>query len=65
MLRISLKRTLDIDVKFCVGYMNWQKASDSVKWTKLMQILKGTGIDRSEKKYLLAYCAWIRVLKYD
>ena len=42
----------------------WQKVFDQVNWTKLMQILKGTGIDWHERR-LLATCTWLRVLKYD
>jgi hypothetical protein len=60
------EQTLDIDEELGVCFINWQNAFDSVDWTKLMQILNGTGIDRYEKKkYLSANCAWITVLRYD
>ena len=36
---------MEMDEKLCVCFMDWQKAFDRVKWTKLMQILKRTGID--------------------
>jgi hypothetical protein len=36
---------LDIDEEECVRFVHWQKAFDRVNWTKLMQILKETGID--------------------
>ena len=49
MQSVTLERTLDIDEELCVCFINWQKAFDSVNWTKLMQILNGTGIDRCEK----------------
>jgi hypothetical protein len=49
MLRIISKRTLGIDADLCIFFLDWQKASDQVNWTKLMQILKGTSIDRREK----------------
>jgi hypothetical protein len=45
MLRIISERTLEIDVELCVCFIDWQKAFDRVNWTKLMQILKGIGID--------------------
>ena len=45
MLRIISERTLDIDKDLYVGFINCQKAFDRVNCTKLMQILKGTGID--------------------
>ena len=48
-LRIIAERTLEIDAELCVCFIDWQKAFDRVNWTKLMQILKGTGIDWREK----------------
>jgi len=45
MLRIISERTLEIDEELRVCLIDWQKAFDRVNWTKLMQILKGTGID--------------------
>jgi len=36
---------LEIDEELYVCFIDWQKAFDQVNWTKLMQILKGTGID--------------------
>jgi len=52
MLRIIYERTLEIDVELCVCFIDWQKASDRVNWTKLMQILKGIGIDWREKRLI-------------
>jgi hypothetical protein len=52
MLRIIAERTLDIDVELCVYFIDWQKAFGRVKWTKLMQILKGTGIDWRERRLI-------------
>ena len=51
MLRIS-ERTLEIDEELCVCFIDWQKAFDRVNWTKLMQILKGTGIDWHERRLI-------------
>jgi len=45
MLRIILERTLEIDEELCVCFVDWQETFDQVNWTKLMLILKGTGID--------------------
>ena len=50
MLKIASKRTLDIDGKLCVFFINWQKEFDRVNWSKLMQILKEMGIVWREKK---------------
>ena len=44
MLRIISERTLEIDVELCVCFIDWQKAFDRVNWTKLMQIVKRTGV---------------------
>ena len=49
MLRIISERTVEIDEELCVCFIDWQKAFDRVNWTKLMQILKGTGIDWLER----------------
>jgi len=48
MLRITSQRTLQIGEELCVCFIDWQNVFDRVKWTKLMQILKGTGIDWHE-----------------
>jgi hypothetical protein len=50
-IRIS-EQTLDIDEELCACFIDWQKAFDHVSWTKLMQILKGTGIDWRERKLI-------------
>ena len=52
MLRIISERTLEIDKELCVCFIDWQKASDQVNWTKLMQILKGTGNDWCERRLI-------------
>jgi hypothetical protein len=63
MLRRISERTLDIFEEICIFCIDCQKAFDHVKWTKLMEILKKTGIDWCERR-LIANCTWIRVLKY-
>jgi hypothetical protein len=45
MLRIILEQTSVIDEELCACFIDWRKAFDRVNWTKLMQILKGIGID--------------------
>ena len=52
MLRIISEWTLEIDEELCVCFIDWQNAFDQVKWTKLMQILKGTGIDWRERRLI-------------
>ena len=51
MLRIS-ERTLEIDEELRVCFIDWQKAFDRVNWTKLMQILRGNGIDWRERRLI-------------
>ena len=45
MMRIIAERTLEIDEELCICFIDWQKAFYRVNWTKLMQILKISGID--------------------
>jgi len=52
MLRIISERTLEIDEELCVCFIDWQKAFDRVNWTKLMQILRGTGIEWRERRLI-------------
>jgi len=40
MLRIRSERTMEIYEEQSVCFIDWQKASDRVNWTKLMQILR-------------------------
>jgi len=52
MLRIISERTWEIDEELSVCFIDWQKAFDRANWTKLMQILKGTGIDWRERRLI-------------
>ena len=52
---------LEIDAELCVYFIDWQKTFDQVNWTKLMQILKGTGIDWRERR--LTTCTWLKSVK--
>jgi hypothetical protein len=45
-------QTLDIEEELYACFMDWQKAFDRVNWTKLMHILKGTGIDWWKSKVI-------------
>ena len=51
-MRIIAERTLEIDEELCVCFIDWQKAFDRVNWTKLMHILKSTGIDWRERRLI-------------
>jgi hypothetical protein len=44
MLRIISELTLYIDEELCSCFIDLQEIFDHVNWTKLMQILKGTGM---------------------
>jgi hypothetical protein len=52
MLSVMSERTLDVDEEFCACFIDWQKAFDHVKWTKLTQILKVTGINWRERRLI-------------
>jgi hypothetical protein len=52
MLRIISELTLVIYEELYACFIDWQKAFDRVNWTKLMQILKGTGIDWRERRLI-------------
>ena len=52
MMRIIAERTLKIDEELCTCFIDWQKAFDRVNWTKLMQILKISGINWRERRLI-------------
>jgi hypothetical protein len=52
MLRIISEQTLEIDEELSGCFINWQKAFDRVNWTKLIQIVKETGIDWRERRLI-------------
>jgi len=52
MLRIISERTLERDEELNVCFIDWEKAFDRVNWTKLMHILKETGIDWRERRFI-------------
>ena len=52
MMRIIAERTLEIDEEMFICFIEWQKAFDRVKWTKLMQILKISCIDWCERRLI-------------
>jgi hypothetical protein len=52
MMRIISEQTLGIGEEICGCFIDWQKAFDCVKWTKLMEILKKPGIDWHERKLI-------------
>jgi len=43
---------LDIEEELCVCFTDWQKALDRINRTKLIQILKVTGIDLCERRLI-------------
>ena len=52
MMRIIAERTMEVDEDLCICFTDWQKAFDRVNWTKLIQILKRTGIDWRERRLI-------------
>jgi sulfite reductase beta subunit-like hemoprotein len=51
-VRIISERTLDTGEEICICFIDWQKAFENVKWTKLMEILKKTGIHWLERRLI-------------
>jgi hypothetical protein len=51
-VRIIEGRSLDIDEELYPCFIDCQKASGRVKWSKLMQILLGTGINWREGRLI-------------
>jgi hypothetical protein len=49
---LNIEQTLDIDEELCACFIDWQKAFDHVSCTKLMQILKRTGIDWRKRRLI-------------
>jgi len=47
---ISIHIIVYEDLCFCS--IDWKQAFDRVNWTKLMQVLKGTGIDWRERRLI-------------
>jgi hypothetical protein len=56
MLKIISERTLDVDENLLVCFIDWQKRCDRVNWTKLMKILKLTGIEWRERRLIRILC---------
>ena len=63
MMRIIAERTVEIDEELCICFIDWQKAFYRVNCTKLMQILKRTGIDWRERRLIgkLYMDRWVKV----
>jgi hypothetical protein len=56
---------LDIEEELCACFTVWQKALDRVNWTKLIQILKVSGIDWCERLISKLYVDQSIKLKLD
>jgi hypothetical protein len=52
MLRIILEETLDLGEELCSCFIEWQMACDYVNWSKLMQIIKETGIKLHKRQLI-------------
>ena len=51
-LRIMSERTLNMDKELPVSFTDWQKAFGRVNWTKLIQTLMVTGIDKRQRRLI-------------
>jgi len=45
-----MQEQIDIDEELCACFIDWQNVFVRVNWTKLKQVLKGTGIDWRERR---------------
>jgi hypothetical protein len=52
MPRIISEQTLNIDEEIYACFIDWQKAPDNVKWTKLRETLNKTGIEWHERRLI-------------
>jgi hypothetical protein len=52
MLKLISEQTLEIDDELCACFLDLQKASDPVKWTKLIQILIKTVTDWCKRRLI-------------
>ena len=52
MLRITSEWTLAVDDELCACFIDWQKACDCINWIKLMQVLKWTGIEWCNRRFI-------------
>ena len=52
MLKKIPEKTLEMDEEWYTCLIDWHEESDCIKWTKLMQILKETGIDSCTRKLI-------------
>jgi hypothetical protein len=55
MLRIISERTLDVEEELCECLVDWQKLFDPVNWTKLVPIVKGTGVDWRDRRLVTKF----------
>jgi hypothetical protein len=47
---------IDIDEELCACFIDWQNVFDRENWTKLMQVLKETGINWRERRLISKLC---------
>jgi len=52
-LRTITERRINMNRNTCIGFINFEKAFDSVNWNFLMTILKRTGLDWRDRKIIM------------
>ena len=52
MQRIISERSLDVEEELCECFIDWQGAFERINLIKLLQILKGTGFERRERRLI-------------
>ena len=52
LMRIISERVLDVKEVMCLCFIDWQKASDRVDWTKLLEMLRNIGVNWRERRLI-------------
>jgi hypothetical protein len=51
-MRIISERVLDVKEEMCLSFIDSQKAFDRVDWTKLLEMLRNTGVNWRERRLI-------------
>ena len=60
LMRIISERVLDVKEEMCLCFVDWQKASERVDWTKLLEMLRNIGVNWRERRLILICNLYMR-----